>query len=441
MAISYQRATAYLSSLMQKHGVEELARRLRPKPGELPPSLPGHSRIDEEQVGQRWSLLPAAETARPQLLDAQTTAQMEVYERNIESFVGTAKIPVGIAGPLRVNGLFAQGDYYVPLATTEAALVASYSRGAKIISESGGASAALLSEGVSRAPAFVFANLEELGRFLQWAMEHEEQIQKAAEDTSAHAKLVDLEVTVDGRHVYFLFVFNTGDAAGQNMVTFATNAAVVWIKENTPVKPRTVYLEANFSGDKKASALSLQRVRGKKVVADAHLPRELVEAELHTIPEAMAECARLGLLGSVLSGTLGAQAHFANALAALFIACGQDAACVAEAAIGTTNIEVESNGGLYVAVTLPNLIVGTVGGGTKLPSQQACLRIMGLAGAGHAQAFAEVAASLCLAGEVSLTAAVCAGHFARAHAKLARGRDIPFLPEEGTEVYFSHEWR
>jgi hydroxymethylglutaryl-CoA reductase (NADPH) len=425
MAISYQRATAYIYKLVHEHGIAELARRLTPKPGKLPPRPPGQARISEDVLNRRWSILPAAEAARPQLLDAHTVAQMDVYQHNIESFIGTAKMPVGIAGPLRVNGLFAQGDYYVPLATTEAALVASYSRGAKIISESGGASAAMLSEGVSRAPAFVFGNLEELGLFLQWAMQHEEEIQQAAESTSAHAKLLDLEVTIDGRHVYFLFVFSTGDAAGQNMVTFATNAALAWIKEHTPVQPRRIYLESNFSGDKKASAFSLQRVRGKKVVAEVHLSRELVEKELHTTPEAMAECARLGLLGGVLSGTLGAQAHFANALAALFIACGQDAACVAEAAVGTTNFEVEPNGDLYVAVTLPNLIVGTVGGGTKLPTQHACLEIMGLAGAGNSRAFAEVAASLCLAGEISLVAAICAGHFARAHAKLARGSQSP----------------
>ncbi|NIO10417.1 MAG: 3-hydroxy-3-methylglutaryl-CoA reductase [Deltaproteobacteria bacterium] len=407
----------------------ELTHRMRPKPGKLPRRPPGHAQISEEMLNQRWAMLPEAAAARPQLLDPLTARQMAVYAHNIENFIGTAKVPIGLVGPLRVNGLFAQGDYYVPLATTEAALVASYSRGAKIISESGGASAALLSEGVSRAPGFVFENLEELSLFLQWAADHEKQIKKAAESTSAHAKLADLEVTIDGRHVYFMFVFTTGDAAGQNMVTFATNAALDWIKYNTPVQPRRIYLESNFSGDKKASALSLQRVRGKKVAAEVRLPRELVERELHATPAAISECARLGLLGGVLSGTLGTQAHFANGLAALFIACGQDAACVAEAAIGTTSFEVDSNDSLYVSVTLPNLIVGTVGGGTQLPSQRACLQIMRLADAGNSRAFAEVAASLCLAGEISLVGAISAGNFARAHARLARGSDSPLAKD------------
>ncbi|MGD2056912.1 MAG: 3-hydroxy-3-methylglutaryl-CoA reductase, partial [Gammaproteobacteria bacterium] len=235
---------------------------------------------------------------------------------------------------------------------------------------------------------------------------------------------IDIEVTVEGHHVFILFVFSTGDAAGQNMVTIATYAAVEWIKQHTPVAPGTVYLESNYSGDKKASALSLQGVRGKKVVAETRIPPRLVNELLHTTPERIVECGRLGTMGGILSGTLGTQGHFANGLAALFIACGQDAACVAEAAIGTTSFELDPDGSLYVAVTLPNLIVGTVGGGTKLPSQHACLEILGLAGIGNARALAEVAASICLAGEISLVAAISADQFAQAHARLARSTPI-----------------
>jgi len=424
MTIDYKKSAAYLFDLVEKSGPPELARRLGPKGDPLPPRMPGHEHITPQGVAERWEILASGETARSELLEPHTHGQMQAYQHNIENFIGTVKVPVGIAGPLRVNGLFAQGDYYVPLATSEASLVASYSRGARVISEAGGASTILLSEGVGRAPVFVFSTLSEVEYFLRWLGEHEPQVRAAAEQTTRHGKLIDIQVTVEGHHVFLLCVFSTGDAEGQNMVTIATFAAIEWIKRHTPVAPRNVYLESNFSGDKKASALSLQGVRGKKVVAETHIPAQLVKERLHTTPERIVECGRLGTMGGVLSGTLGTQGHFANGLTALFIACGQDAACVAEAAIGTTSFELDPDGGLYVAVTLPNLIVGTIGGGTRLPSQHACLDILGLAGAGKARAFAELAAAICLAGEISLVAAISADQFAQAHARLARNQSI-----------------
>jgi hydroxymethylglutaryl-CoA reductase (NADPH) len=424
MAINYQQKVNYLLELVDKSGVTELARRLSPKKDPLPSRIPGHGDISDKAVEQRWDLLPSDAAIRDQLLDSHTSAQMLAYQHNIENFVGSVKLPVGIAGPLRVNGLFAQGDYYVPLATSEASLVASYNRGARVISEAGGASSALMSEGVGRAPAFIFTTIEEVEKFLRWANENGNEIREAAESTTNYGKLIDLKITVEGHNIFILFLFSTGDAAGQNMVTFATYAAVQWIKRHSPVTPKSVYLESNFSGDKKATMLSLHGVRGRKVVAEIHVPNRIVKEVLHTTPERMVELWRLAMIGGMLSGTLGAQGHYANGLAALFIACGQDAACVAEAAIGTTNFELDPEGDLYVSVTLPNLIVGTVGGGTKLPSQRACLEIMGLAGPGKARSFAEVAATVCLAGEISLVAAISADQFAQAHARLARGADL-----------------
>ncbi len=279
----------------------------------------------------------------------------------------------------------------------------------------------LLNEGISRSPAFAFNSFEELGRFVAWLLGVQDQVKEAAERTTRFGKLIDTQVCAEGNHIYLIFVFTTGDAAGQNMAAIATDAAIAWILSNAPVKPRAAYVEANFSGDKKASAQSLQTVRGKKVTAEVTIPAELVESRLHTSVGRMIDCARIGIVGGIMSGTLGTQGHYANGLAAMFIACGQDAACVAEAAIGNTRMEMTEKGGLYVSVTLPNLIMGTVGGGTKLPSQQACLGIMGMAGLGHAKALAEVAAALCLAGEISIVGAISAGEFTRAHARLARG--------------------
>lgn len=422
MTIGSQRALERFSGLLAQRGIDGWADQLRSRFGAAAPHIPGASGISPDVVQARWQLLGQPQAVRAEVQDPWTTAQMERYVRHIENFIGTVKVPVGLAGPLRVNGLFAHGDFYVPLATSEAALVASYSRGSVLISEAGGATAALLNEGVSRSPAFAFASFEELGRFLSWMLSHQHDLERVAESTTRFGKLIDLQVNIEGNHLYLILSYSTGDAAGQNMATIATDAAMRWLLEQAPVKPRTAFIEANFCGDKKASAQSLQGVRGKKVTAEATLPAQLVREGLHTTVERIVEYGRIATLGGILSGTVGIQGHYANGLAALFIACGQDAACVAEAAIGTTRMEATGDGSLYVAVTLPNLIVGTVGGGTSMPSQHACLEILGLAGPGHASALAEVAASLCLAGEISIVGAICAGEFTRAHESLARGK-------------------
>jgi hydroxymethylglutaryl-CoA reductase (NADPH) len=402
--------------------IEDVAARLRPNHSPVPPRVPGGSRLTPETLEKRWSLLRSSPEQMAVLADSQTIAQMEFYQRNIENFIGTVKVPVGLAGPLRVNGLFAKGDYYLPLATTEAALVASCSRGAAAISQVGGCAAMLVNEGVSRAPGFAFQTLEEAGRFIVWLLSQQEEFRRMAEATTQHGKLIDMRFAIEGNHVYVVFEFTTGDAAGQNMVTIATQAICSHINERSPVRPLYSFVEANLSGDKKASALSFLNVRGKKVAAEVVLPVELVKRVLHSTPEMMVNYWRMSAIGGVMSGTIGVHGHYANSLAALFIACGQDAACVAESSVGVTRFEVTAEGALYACVTLPNLIVGTVGGGTGLPSQRACLELLGLAGLGHAEAFAEVCAALALAGELSIIAALSSDEFTRAHNRLARGR-------------------
>jgi hydroxymethylglutaryl-CoA reductase (NADPH) len=280
----------------------------------------------------------------------------------------------------------------------------------------------LVNEGVSRAPGLAFRTLEEAGRFLVWASAQQEAFRKAAEATTHHGRLTDVRFLIEGNHVYLTFEFSTGSAAGQNMVTIATEAVCGYIRENAPVQPQYFFVEANLSGDKKASALSFLGVRGKKVIAEVRLKPELVKRYLHSTPEMMVNYWRMSALGGVMSGTIGVQGHYANGLAALFIACGQDAACVAESAVGVTRFELVEEGSLYASVTLPNIIVGTVGGGTGLPSQHACLELLGLAGPDHAEAFAEVCAGLALAGELSIIAALSSDEFTRAHSRLARGR-------------------
>lgn len=411
----------HLQKLLQSYSQEELLQRLTPKHTALAPKVPGGARLTPEAVAKRWKLLNLSPEQQSAILDSHSAAQMDRYERNIENFIGTVKVPVGLAGPLRVNGLFAQGDYYIPLATTEAALVASYHRGALLVSEAGGCTASLLSEGISRAPGFTFKTLLDVGGFVNWCLSQMEQLREHAEATTRYGKLQDLQLTIEGNHVYLIFEYLTGDASGQNMVTIATEAAVRYIVERCPIKPEHYFIEANLSGDKKASTQSFHTVRGKKVTAEVLLPRALIKKYLHATPEQMVKLWYMTALGGVMSGTIGVQGHYANGLAALYLACGQDVACVAESAVGVTRMELTEEKDLYVSVTLPNLMVGTVGGGTALPSQTVHLDILGLAGAGKAQALAEVCASLALAGELSINGAISAQHFTRAHNKLARG--------------------
>jgi hydroxymethylglutaryl-CoA reductase (NADPH) len=420
MALHYRRIADYLRGLLAGRTLDEVAR-LKPNFDPSRPRVPGGSALTDKAVAERWALLDAPASAREALADARTLAERERYARNIENFVGTVKVPVGLAGPLRVNGAHALGDYYVPLATTEAALVASYSRGAQLITECGGCASLVLSEGVTRAPGFAFETLSDAALFVAWAAASFDAFKAVGKETTRYGELVDMQLTVEGNHVHVQLEFTTGDAAGQNMVTIATDAICQHIVERSPARPRYWFVEANMSGDKKATTHSFMTVRGKKVSAEIRVPRTLIERRLHTTANAMADYARMSMLGGVMSGSIGVQGHYANGLAALFIACGQDAACVAEAAVGVTRFEAADDGGLYAAVTLPNLIVGTVGGGTGLPSQTACLDILGLAGPNHARAFAEVAAALALAGELSIIGALTAGHFTRAHRHLARG--------------------
>jgi hydroxymethylglutaryl-CoA reductase (NADPH) len=421
MATTHEQVARYIRRLRELRG-EELRPPVMPSADDVSPRVIHGSGIDADAVERRWALLNAPAAVRAQLYDSATAEQMAAYGRNIENFIGTVRVPIGIAGPLRVSGLFARGDYYVPLATTEAALVASYTRGAQTLSDAGGVTSVVINEGVSRAPVFAFRDIVEAGQFVIWVTSQIDAFRREAEATSRYAKLDDVRIMLEGNSVYLLLEYITGDAAGQNMVTIATEAVCRYIERATPIAPRHWFVEGNMSGDKKASTQSFQTVRGKKVIAEATLSAELVERRLHCAPRRMVTYYQASVVGGVLSGTVGIQGHYANGLAAVYIACGQDAACVAESAVGVTRFEETTDGSLYVSVTLPNLIVGTVGGGTALPSQRACLDLLGLSGAGHANAFAEVCGALVLAGEISICAALAAGQFTRAHQKLARSR-------------------
>ncbi|HBK72200.1 MAG TPA: 3-hydroxy-3-methylglutaryl-CoA reductase [Flavobacteriaceae bacterium] len=345
---------------------------------------------------------------------------LDALNGNIENYIGMAQIPIGVAGPILINGVYSTGDYYVPLATTEGTLVASYNRGMKASRLSGGITSVCLSEGVQRSPFFKFENFHTVALFIKWVHQQNEMFNSIVKKTSNYAELEEIKTNVEGNSVILTFEYKTGDASGQNMVTICTDKICEYILEEFEIKPMEWYIESNYSGDKKATALSFSNVRGKKVVSEIVLKQEIVKQVLKTTPKKMAKYWQASTLAVIQSGSIGAQGHIANALTALFIACGQDVATVSESSIGITRMEVNDDGDLYVSLTLPSLMVGTVGGGTALPTQKECLQMVDCYGENKAKKLAEIACSVALAGEISIASAMAANHFTRAHKTLGR---------------------
>jgi hydroxymethylglutaryl-CoA reductase (NADPH) len=347
-----------------------------------------------------------------------------VVGRNIENTIGAAQVPVGIAGPLRVIGDYANGTYYIPLATTEGALVASVNRGAKIITESGGARSKVINDGMTRAPVITVPSIVDAVELVNWVNEHFNEIKGVAESTSRHARLINIQPFIVGNNVWLRFKFTTGDAMGMNMVTIATDKAVKYILSNFP-RARLVALSGNMCVDKKANAVNFLLGRGKTVVSEAVIPKSLLSGWGVTAEDVAEVNNRKNLLGSALAHSYGFNAHFANIIAAIFIATGQDVAQVVESSMGITWMEPLDNGDLYVSITLPSLEVGTVGGGTGLPTQREFLQMLGVYGSGNppgtnALKFAEIVAAAVLAGEVNLVLALTRDELARAHEMLGR---------------------
>jgi len=328
-----------------------------------------------------------------------------------------------------VNGVHANGDFFIPLATTEAALVASIARGVSCINQSGGATAVTVQQATNRDPIFIFDSISSLGEFVVWAQEHEKDFKRVAESTTSVGKLKEIRYIIEGPDLHMRCQYFTGDASGQNMVTLATEKIVEYVRQNAPVQPLECFLDGNMSGDKKASACAHQNVRGRKVVVEVTIPKEVCKRVLHCSPEMICRNAGIASRGLALNGSISQNLHLSNAYTALSIATGQDPACAAEAHVGIGRCELTKNGDVFTALTLPNLLCATVGGGTKLPSQLACLKIMGLAGSGKANAFAEVMGVVMLAGEISLGAAICSEDFAKAHKLLARGVETSEITE------------
>ena len=346
-----------------------------------------------------------------------------VLRGNCEHFVGVAQVPVGLAGPLTVHGEHAEGDFLIPLATTEGTLVASYNRGMQVLNLCGGVKCTVIGDAMQRAPVFVFDDARGARDFGRWVADNLELIRPQAESTSRVAKLQYIDTYLASKFAYLRFNFSTGDAAGQNMVGRATFAACSWLLEHYPGAPiRKFYLESNFATDKKASQINVMRTRGKRVVAEAVVRRDILQQRMRVTPEQLAYHGQVSNTGAFLSGANNNGAHSANGITAMFIATGQDVANVAESSAGVLYSEVTPEGDLYVNITIPSLIVATHGGGTGLATQNECLRMLGCVGPGTVLKFAEIVAGVVLAGELSLGAAISSNDWVSSHEQYGRNR-------------------
>jgi hydroxymethylglutaryl-CoA reductase (NADPH) len=341
-----------------------------------------------------------------------------VLAGNIENFVGVAQVPIGVAGPLLVDGEHARGTFYVPLATTEGALVASYNRGMKLVYAAGGVRATVVADVMQRAPAFGFDSAREARAFGDWVTASFAAIKAEADATTRAGRLHDIEQFPASRFMFLRFNYTTGDAAGQNLTGKATLSACTWIRSHY-AGIRDFYLEANLATDKKSSQVNILRTRGKRVVAEATIPAELASRIIHTTPGQMFRARQVSNLGGLLAGVGN---HSANGIAALFTATGQDIANVAESSAALVHTELLADGSYYYSITIPALIVATYGGGTGLPTQRECLELLGCYGPGQVRKFAEIVAATVLCGEISLGAAVVAGEWVQAHERLGRNR-------------------
>jgi hydroxymethylglutaryl-CoA reductase (NADPH) len=342
---------------------------------------------------------------------------------NVEHFTGVAQIPLGFAGPLKVNGEYAKGEFLIPLATTEGTLVASYNRGIKLVNMSGGVRCTVVGDSMQRAPVFVFENAHDAREFVRWVQANMGKIREEAEATSSVAKLQDIDPYLTNKFAYLRFNYSTGDAAGQNMVGRATFAACSWVLDNYKEYPiKHFYLESNFATDKKASQINIMRTRGKRVTAEAVIKREVLSQVMRVTPESLYYHSKVSMVGAFLSGANNNGAHSPNAITAMFIATGQDVANVSESSAGILYTEINPDGDLYISLTIPSLIVATHGGGTALGTQRECLEIMGCTGRGTVNKFAEIVAGVALAGELSLGSAISSSDWVSSHEKYGRNR-------------------
>ncbi|WP_407461394.1 hydroxymethylglutaryl-CoA reductase (NADPH) [Methanobrevibacter sp.] len=348
------------------------------------------------------------------------TLDMELaFAKNIENPIGTIQVPIGVAGPVTINGEHAKDDFFIPLATSEGALLASVNRGCSAITAAGGVNARVIGDKMTRAPVIKTESVVEAVKVKQWFENKFDELKEIAESTTSHGKLIKIDpIIIVGNYVYPRFCYSTGDSMGMNMVTIATEKVLEKLYEDLGV--HAIALSGNLCVDKKPAAINVVEGRGKTVVADILIPEAIVKTKLKTTAKAIEEVnTAKNLIGSAAAGSMAYNAHFANMIGALFLATGQDAAHVVEGSLGITTAE-DRDGDLYFSVNMPDLPIATIGGGTRLETANEGLQILGCAGSGNVNKFAEIVISTVLAGELSLVGALAAGHLAKAHKELGR---------------------
>lgn len=411
------------TELRQDAVVRETERRIR---------IPRDQQHDctDEMAAQRRDFIQEQTGANLSHL-AQYSFDPAILPGNIENFIGVAQVPIGVAGPLRIVGEHARGDFYIPLATTEGTLVASYNRGMRLLTESGGVKTTVVDDCMQRAPVFIFSDAMQAREFGRWVEENITPIRQQAEATTSFGKLLGITQFQVGPLRYLRFNYTTGDAAGQNMVGKATLAACEWIRANYRGKLK-YFLSGNIDTDKKHSHMNVILTRGKRVVAEAVIRPEAFQRVMHLDTSQLFWARQVQMTGAMLAGSANNGAHSANGLAALFIATGQDAANVAESHAAITYAQRLEDGNYYWSITLPSLIVATCGGGTGLATQRQALEMLGCYGPGKVLKFAEICAAVVLAGETSLAAAMLNGDWVSAHERLGRNR-----PENKEEANYA----
>ncbi|MCY7296839.1 hydroxymethylglutaryl-CoA reductase [Alteromonas sp. a30] len=391
---------------------------------EKPVGIPrdDHDDYGDDIIKQRQRYFCEASGASIEHL-AKYSINPQDLKGNIENFIGVAQVPIGVAGPMIVNGEHARGEFLVPLATTEGTLVASYNRGMKLMNMSGGVKSTVVDDAMQRAPVFVFEDARGARDFVAWIKENFSFIKEEAEATSSVAKLTYIDHFLSNKFAFLRFNFKTGDAAGQNMVGRATFAACGWIldhyKDN---KVTDFYLESNFATDKKASQINIMRTRGKRVTAEITLKREDLLQVMRVDPKQIDYHGRVASVGSFLSGVNNTGLHSPNGITAMFIATGQDVANVSESSAGILYSELTDEGDLYLSITIPSLIVATYGGGTGIGTQKECLELMDCYGRDRVLKFAEIVGAVVLAGEISLASAISSSDWVSSHEQYGRNR-------------------
>ena len=345
----------------------------------------------------------------------------KVLPGNVENFMGVAQVPIGLAGPIRINGEHAKGEFYIPMATSEGTLVASYNRGMRLLSESGGVKTTVVEQFMQRSPVFILDDALKAREFGKWVGEQFEAIKAVAQTTTKSGQLINIGQYSIGPLRNLRFNYTTGDAAGQNMTGKATFAACEWIKKNYPGGANYI-LSGNMDTDKKHSRANMLLTRGKRVVAECNIRGDLLKSLMGISAKDLFWSRQVSNAGAFLAGSANNGAHAANGLTALFIATGQDVANISESHAGVTYSQLLPNGDYYWSITLTSLIVATYGGGTSLPTQRECLNLLGCYGSGKVKKFAEICAATVLAGDISLTSAILHGDWVTSHDSLGRNR-------------------